>query len=404
MMQQDISCPNCTQPVDPNARYCANCGVDLALAAALAEREMMAQTLPPESLLPLAPETLVPRMGDTMLERGILSPEQLQKALDYQQLLQEQGRPRLLGQTLIELGLVDRETLDQVITLQIIQLQKALQDANRKLEQRVQERTLQWSQAMERLTELNRLKANFISTVSHELRTPLTHLKGYLELLTTGDIGALSDEQMSALAVMQRSEQRLENLIDDLIQFSLVSRGELSLNTEQIQLGDLARAAVLQANPKARSKSIGLRLQITPELPEIWADEEKIGWVLSQLLDNAIKFTPVDGQVQVELTTDANTDTVTVTVSDTGIGIPPERQAEIFDAFHQLDSSSTRRQGGTGLGLTLVRRIIEAHGSQVTLVSEVGQGTSFSFTLPAARHTTLHQLSSPVQRGEDESN
>ena len=309
----------------------------------------------------------------------------------------------MLGQTLIELGLVDRETLDQVITLQIIQLQKALQDANRKLEQRVQERTLQWSQALERLTELNRLKANFISTVSHELRTPLTHLKGYLELLTTGDIGALSDEQMSALAVMQRSEQRLENLIDDLIQFSLVSRGELSLNTEQIQLGDLARAAVLQANPKARSKSIGLQLQITPELPEIWADEEKIGWVLSQLLDNAIKFTPVAGQVQVELTTDANTDTVTVAVSDTGIGIPPERQAEIFDAFHQLDSSSTRRQGGTGLGLTLVRRIIEAHGSQVTLVSEVGQGTSFSFTLPAARHATLHQLSSPVQRGEDES-
>ena len=81
MMQQDISCPNCTQPVDPNARYCANCGVDLALAAALAEREMMAQTLPPESLLPLAPETLVPRMGDTMLERGILSPEQLRAAL-----------------------------------------------------------------------------------------------------------------------------------------------------------------------------------------------------------------------------------------------------------------------------------------------------------------------------------
>ncbi len=401
MMQQDISCPNCTQPVDPNARYCANCGVDLALAAALAEREVMAQTLPPESLLPLAPETLVPRMGDTMLERRILTPEQLRLALDYQQQLQEQGQPRLLGQTLIELGLVDRETLDQVITLQIIQLQKALQDANRKLEQRVQERTLQWSQAMERLTELNRLKANFISSVSHELRTPLTHLKGYLELLANGDIGALSEEQLSAVAVMQRSELRLENLIDDLIQFSLVSRGELSLNTGQVQLGDLARAAVLQANPKARSKSIDLQLQIAQALPEIWADEEKIGWVLSQLLDNAIKFTPVAGQVQVILTTD--TDTVTATVRDTGIGIPPERQAEIFVAFHQLDSSSTRRQGGTGLGLTLVRRIIDAHGSQVKLISEVGQGTSFSFSLPAAHHATIQQLWSPVQRGEDES-
>ena len=401
MMQQDISCPNCTQPVDPNARYCPNCGVDLALAAALAEREVMSQTLPPASLLPLAPETLVPRMGETMLERGILAPEQLEAALEYQRQLQEQGQPRLLGQTLIELGLVDRETLDQVITLQIIQLQKALQDANRKLEQRVQERTLQWSQAMERLTELNRLKANFISTVSHELRTPLTHIKGYLELFANGDIGALSQEQLAAVTVMQRSELRLENLIDDLIHFSLVSRGELSLNTGQVQLGDLARAAVLQANPKARSKSIDLQLQIAQGLPAIWADEEKLGWVLSQLLDNGIKFTPASGQVQIALTTD--TDTVTVTVSDTGIGIPPERQAEIFIAFHQLDSSTTRRHGGTGLGLTLVRRIIEAHSSEVKLNSKVGQGTSFSFSLPAAHQPANQKLWSPVPRGEDES-
>ena len=156
-------------------------------------------------------------------------------------------------------------------------MQQALQDSNRKLEQRVTERTLQWSQAVERLTELNRLKANFISTVSHELRTPLTHLKGYLELLANGEIGPLSDEQQHAVAVMLRSEMRLERLIDDLIQFSLVSRGEMSLNPSQVNLSDLARAAILQIEPKARNKNIILEMQTTNHLPDVIVDDEKIG-------------------------------------------------------------------------------------------------------------------------------
>ena len=303
-MLMKISCPNCNQPVASNARFCPNCGVDLALAAAFAEREVVAHTVVPQSLPSLAPEALVPRVGETMLERGILTPEQLQQALDYQHQLQLQGRPRLLGQTLIDMGLVDRETLDQVITLQIIQLQQALQESNRRLEQRVAERTLQWSQAVERLTELNRLKANFISTVSHELRTPLTHLKGYLELLANNEIGSLSDEQLAAVAVMLRSETRLERLIDDLIQFSLVSRGEMSLNSSQVDMSDLARAAVLQVEPKARAKNINLRMQIAKTLPAVMIDEEKIAWVLLQLLDNAIKFTPTGGQVLLSLTAD----------------------------------------------------------------------------------------------------
>lgn len=396
-----ISCPNCDQPVASNARFCPNCGVDLALAAALAEEQVVAQTFNPQNLPSLAPEALVPRVGETMLERGILTPEQLQSALDHQHQLHLEGKPRLLGQTLIEMGLVDRETLDQVITLQIIQLQQALQDSNRKLEQRVAERTFQWSQAVERLTELNRLKANFISTVSHELRTPLTHLKGYLELLANGEIGMLSDEQQAAIAVMLRSEARLERLIDDLIQFSLVSRGEMSLNTSQVHLLDLARAAVVQLESKARTKNITLELRTPEVLPDVIVDEEKIGWVLSQLLDNAIKFTPKGGEVAFILTVEM--DQIKVTVRDNGIGIPPERTAEIFIAFHQLDSSSTRQQGGTGLGLALVRRILQAHGSEIEVQSTEGQGASFTFSLPGVRQAAEEQPS-PAIRGRDESN
>lgn len=400
-MMLKISCPNCNQPVAPNARYCPNCGVDLALAAALAERDVVAHTVVPPDLASLAPEALVPRVGETMLERGILTPEQLQQALDYQHQLQLQGRPRLLGQTLIDLGMVDRETLDQVITLQIFQLQKALQDSNRELEQRVTERTMQWSQAVERLTELNRLKANFISTVSHELRTPLTHLKGYLELMAAGELGPLTNEQESAIAVMARAELRLERLIDDLIQFSLVSRGELSLNLSLVRLDDLGRAAVLQLEPKARAKNIAVQTEIPAPLPGVNIDEEKIGWVFTQLLDNAIKFTPRGGLVLLSLT--AVDDLVTTTVRDTGIGIPAERIAEIFQAFHQLDSSSTRQHGGTGLGLALARRIIQAHGSEIEVKSKEGQGASFSFTLPGARQAADQQPELAL-RGMDESN
>jgi signal transduction histidine kinase len=296
---------------------------------------------------------------------------------------------------------VDRETLDQVITLQIMQLQQALQESNHKLEQRVAERTLQWSQAVERLTELNRLKANFISTISHELRTPLTHLKGYLELLTNGEIGPLTEDQQAAAAVMLRSEMRLERLIDDLIQFSLVSRGEMSLNASQVRLSDLARAAVLQIESKARSKNINLEMNIKDPLPEVVVDEEKIGWVVSQLLDNAIKFTPTGGYVVLSLSEEQ--DLVKVTVSDNGIGIPPERSEEIFIAFHQLDSSSTRQQGGTGLGLALARRILEAHGSDIEVQSTEGKGACFSFSLPCVRQAAAEQSKQAVRDG-DESN
>lgn len=135
----------------------------------------------------------------------------------------------MIGQKLLELGLVDRETLDQVVTEQILQLQQALQLANRQLEQRVLERTQDLQQALNKLSELNELKSNFISTISHELRTPLTHLKGYITLLADGSLGDLSEAQQEAMDVMERAEARLEHLIEDLIQFSLIARGQLSL-------------------------------------------------------------------------------------------------------------------------------------------------------------------------------
>lgn len=333
----------------------------------------------------ITPEVLVPRLGDTLIEKGMVSSKDLQIALEYQHKMQAAGKPLLIGQALVELGLIDRASLDEAITEQILQLQIALQQSNRRLEQRVQERTADLQHALNRLTELNQLKTNFISNISHELRTPLTHLKGYLDILADQSLGPLTPPQVEALQVLKRAENRLERLIDDLIQFSLAARGELSLRFSEFCLEDLIEQVISQAGLKAGAKDISMRTRIAQRLPPVRADREKIGWVLTQLLDNAIKFTPPGGRVSIE--THLENDLASVAVIDTGIGIPAERIPEIFEPFHQLDGSVTRRYAGTGLGLAMARRILEAHGSLIKVESALGKGSQFEFSLPVAKNS-----------------
>lgn len=378
-MAEFVSCPNCEALVDPQSRYCEHCGADLAVAAAFAEANVRLPT-PLTNGLAITPEVLVPRLGDYLLERGLITSEDLERALNYQKEMALQGKALLLGQVLRELNLLDSETLDKVITEQILQLQAALKQSNRQLEQRVQERTRELQQALARLTELNQLKANFIANISHELRTPLAHIKGYLDLLAEDGFGPLSQEQRGAVQVLQRAERRLERLIEDLLQFSLATRGELTLNLAQVDLNQIASRAVGDAMPKARTSNILLTQKLAQGKPLVRCDEEKIYWVISQLLDNALKFTPNGGRVELE--TILNGKIVSILVKDTGIGIPTERLDELFVPFHQLDGSATRRYAGTGLGLALCNRIIEAHKSKIEVQSMQGKGSIFSFSLP----------------------
>jgi signal transduction histidine kinase len=375
----EIPCPHCGRLVDPQARYCAHCGVDLAVAAVIAEQTV---TMLPEGV-PLAPEVLVPRIGEYMVENKIIQTRDLQAALDFQEQQQKQGKPILLGQALLELGRIDQSMLDKVITMRILQLQSALNEMNKALEKRVQERTLDLQHALDRLGELNQLKSNFIANISHELRTPLTHIKGYLDILSDGSLGTLTPQQHKALDVIQRSEERLERLIEDLIQFSLASRGEISLNLATVDFKKIALATSEQFTPKAQAAGVEMRLHIEDRLPSVRVDEEKLKWVLGHLLDNGLKFTPSGGYCRLEAV--QVHDRVQVTVSDNGIGIPDEQLHEIFEPFHQLDSSTKRLYAGTGLGLAMVKRIIEAHGSQVIVNSEIGHGSQFQFTLPVDR-------------------
>ena len=331
----------------------------------------------------LTPEMLVPRMGEYLIQKGLISAENLQKALDYQQESTAKGSAILLGQALIDLQLLERAELDQAVTEQIIQLRSALQAANRTLERRVEERTAELQKALERVSELSQLKANFVSNISHELRTPLTHIKGYVELLVSESLGPITEEQRHALQVSQQSTGRLETLIDDLIMFAIASRGELSIKQEDVDIQRLANLAVKSSANKAQERGVSLNTIIDDDLPPVQADMQKIAWVLNQLVDNGVKFTPSSGRVVVSIKREGE-NLVIVSVTDTGIGIPSTHLDVIFEPFHQLDGSTTRRYGGTGLGLSLVRQIIEAHGSMLEVQSIEGRGSTFKFPLLVA--------------------
>lgn len=373
-----LHCPQCHHLIQSQASYCENCGANLAIAAALAERQL------PDlrsigSKAPIAPEVLVPRLGEYLIERGVLRSEQLQQALDYQREKSAQGLSCLMGQALLDLGFVDRETLDQVVTEQILQLQNALRQANAQLEQRVRERTVELESALRRLGELNQLKSNFISNVSHELRTPLTHIKGYIELLNDGTLGVLQEQQKEAVSVIVRATNRLERLIEDLLEFSLAVRAELSLRKSVFALNEVVSEVLARNQPRAHSKQLVLRAQVPAEALRVEADREKLDWVINQLVENAVKFTHT-GEVCV--TAERLAGVVRISVVDTGIGIESNRLSELFQPFHQLDGSNTRRYGGTGLGLALANRIIQGHGSNLVAYSEVGKGSRFEFSLP----------------------
>ncbi|HSG43746.1 MAG TPA: HAMP domain-containing sensor histidine kinase [Anaerolineales bacterium] len=335
-----------------------------------------------QSLPKLSPEMLVPRMGEYLIQKGLITNENLEEALTYQLKQAEENNQILLGQALIDLKFINRSDLDQAVTEQILQLRNALQAANRTLERRVEERTAELQQALERVSELSQLKANFISNISHELRTPLTHVKGYIELLISESLGPTSDEQKHALQVSQQASNNLEGLIEDLIMVSLASRGELNVKLEDIDIRRIVSLAVKSFADKAKHREIELKTDIDDNVPFAQADSQKIGWVLGQLIDNGIKFTSTGGSVVVSLKREGE-NLIIVSVADTGIGIKPSLLKDIFEPFHQLDSSSTRRYGGTGLGLSLVRQIIEAHGSMIEVQSEEGGGSLFKFPLLA---------------------
>jgi signal transduction histidine kinase len=230
--------------------------------------------------------------------------------------------------------------------------------------------------AYEELSELDRLKSDFVAIVSHELQTPLTVILGYASFLKKEATGAAS-EQVDAVL---QSALRLRSLINDMINLRHIETGEIELELEQLSLNELSTAITAEFASLAEAKKQSVTIQLAPQLLIVEADRQKLHLVLANLLSNAIKFTPEGGHIRVEIKTKGNE--AWVSVRDTGVGIPPSKQERIFDRFYQVEPSLTRRFEGMGLGLSIAKGMIELHGGRIWVESVEEMGSSFTFALP----------------------
>ena len=229
--------------------------------------------------------------------------------------------------------------------------------------------------------EIDQMKSDFISLVSHELRTPLTSIIGFVSFILDGKAGTINDRQRNSLARVQRQSKRLAALINDLLDISRIESGRIQMEREPISLLEIATQRLEEIRPQADEKSIQLNLTTPESGPSILGDEARMGQVFTNLIGNAIKFTPNNGEVNVKLKVDGNL--LHVEVIDTGPGISAEERQKVFDKFYQLSDISTRQQGGSGLGLSITKSIIEAHGGKLWIDDgNQGKGSNFQFVLP----------------------
>lgn len=366
-------CPVCYVSVTVSDTRCPNCQVTLAIA-----REAQILQSASASLLD---DMKLPRFGEFLVHNGDITAEELQAALAHQDRVRLTGPAPALGVVLLELGFVTRDQLDRASFEQLRQLHEILQRANAELEQRVLQRTNELQRALNQVNQLNQLKSNFVMNVTHELRTPLARVLGYADLLD-GQLGDLNADQQSAIQAIHKAAHELRALVDNLLDFSSIEKGPISVYPETVELVPIAANLLEQPVVMEARQRLIIKGEWPATVPPVWADMDKTRWVMAQLLENALKFTPDGGSVTLKLT--PNTQSISISVQDTGIGISEEHLAEIFQPFHQVDGSVTRRYGGTGLGLTLVKHILTAHNTTINVVSAPNMGSTFAFDLPIA--------------------
>jgi signal transduction histidine kinase len=230
----------------------------------------------------------------------------------------------------------------------------------------------------ERLKELDKLKTQFISNVGHELRTPITCVVGFAECLSYPDV----DEERRVEFASNILEQgnKLSNLINQILDLSEVTEQTLRVEPREADLNEIVKEVAESLRPDMKSKQIELELDLAASLPRSYIDPKRTKRVVRNLLDNAIKFSHARGKVRVSSRADG--DTVALNVKDDGVGIPKEALDSIFDSFRQVDGSETRAHGGTGIGLSLVKKLIESQNGSVAVASAPGEGSEFTVRLP----------------------
>lgn len=252
---------------------------------------------------------------------------------------------------------------------------------------------------MTEIEEIERFKAHFISMITHELRSPINTINGYLDLALEGIAGELNQQQREFVQRARAGSEHLYALIEDLLLIARADAGQLRLNSDLIRLSEIIDHAIEELEIIAKDNEISIRNEIARDFPQIYADAIRMQHVMRNLINNALRFTPAGGSIVISArvnntpTETASTDTVAtngdkqqveVHVRDTGCGIASEYQQRIFERFYQIPIDHSARAGGQGLGLTVVKLIIELHGGQISVESLPGKGSNFMFTLPLA--------------------
>jgi signal transduction histidine kinase/DNA-binding NarL/FixJ family response regulator len=254
------------------------------------------------------------------------------------------------------------------------------------------------SQLFEHTKTLDRLKSEFVAVVSHEIRTPLTSVKGAVELLADPRYFPNNEQQTKLLTIAHANAERLLVLINDILDFSKLENAALPMSLERSAIAPVIEQATHNLRTLIEERDIRMEVTIASGLPDLYIDASRVAQVLTNLLSNAIKFSPPGGRVAIDVQAEGGE--VRVSVADSGEGIAAEDLPKLFRKFTQVDSSATRKAGGTGLGLVICKGIVEQHGGRIWVESTAGEGSAFSFTLPFADRAAVPTVT-PVP-GEQE--
>ena len=288
---------------------------------------------------------------------------------------------------LLQLVLNDFALHDSTVDLlQITQTnditKKDLRASISNLEQRVADRTAELSLANSELSRVMRSKDDFLSAMSHELRTPLNAVLGLSESLAEGVYGEMNAKQAQSINTIAESGRHLLSLINDLLDIAKIGAGKMELDLKKANVEDMCQASLRLVLEQAQKKNLKLTLAMDNKSVMLTADERRLKQILVNLLSNAVKFTPDGGSVTLETKCDVESESLVFSVRDTGIGIATEDLKRLFSPFTQLDSKLSRLYAGTGLGLTLVLKLVELHGGSVAVESEIGKGSCFTVRIP----------------------
>lgn len=236
------------------------------------------------------------------------------------------------------------------------------------------------TRSFERLAEASRMKSEFVSIVSHQLRSPLSNLRWAIELLMSGRLGKIEDNQIEYFKILKENSSRMEELVSDLLTVSKIETATLPTKKQEFSIEDLIKKLILNLEPFAKASNVEIKFEVQKDLPKVFADPSQIRLVIENLLDNAIRYVKEKGVVEIKLETKG--DNLYFEIKDNGIGIPKDDQKYIFQKFFRSENVLRYQTQGSGLGLFITRSIVNKSGGKMDFKSEENKGSTFWFALP----------------------